>query len=124
VNMPNRCAIGPAQDERHGYAQDKGQPQWEAEVIDPVSKFVVSHVQGQRDEALIRRLLEDAARRLANRHELVLFTDGEASYASLFPEIFGQAYRPSRQGEQGRFPDLRYRIPRTLAHVQIVKHWE
>ena len=111
-------------DERHGYAQDKGQPQWEAEVIDPVSKFVVSHVQGQRDEALIRRLLEDAARRLANRHELVLFTDGEASYASLFPEIFGQAYRPSRQGNSGRFPDPRYRIPRTLAHVQIVKHRE
>jgi IS1 family transposase len=111
-------------DERHGYAQDKSQPQWEAEVIDPVSKFVVSHVQGQRDETLIRRLLEDAAQRLANRHHLVLFTDGEASYASLFPEIFGQAYRPSRQGSCGRFPDVRYRIPRTLAHVQIVKHRE
>ena len=111
-------------DERHGYAQDKSQPQWEAEVIDPVSKFVVSQVQGQRDEALIRRLLEDAARRLANRHELVLFTDGEASYASLFPEIFGQAYRKSRQGNCGRFPEVRYRIPRTLAHVQIVKRRE
>lgn len=111
-------------DERHGYAHDKSQPQWEAEVIDPVSKFVVSHVQGQRDEALIRRLLEDAAKRLANRQELVLFTDGEASYASLFPEIFGQAYQPARQGNCGRFPDVRYRIPRTLAHVQIVKHRE
>jgi IS1 family transposase len=111
-------------DERHGYAQDKSQPQWEAEVIDPVSKFVISHVQGRRDETLIRRLLEDAAQRLANRHRLVLFTDGEVSYASLFPEIFGQAYRPSRQGDRGRFPDLRYRIPRTLAHVQIVKHRE
>lgn len=109
-------------DERHGYAQDKSQPQWEAEVIDPLSKFVVSHVQGQRDEALIRRLLEDAAQRLANRQQLVLFTDGEASYASLFPEIFGVAYRPSRQGNCGRFPAVRYRIPRTLAHVQIVKH--
>lgn len=111
-------------DERHGYAQDKSQPQWEAEVIDPVSKFVVSHGQGQRDEALIRRLLEDAAKRLANRHALVLFTDGEASYESLFPEIFGQAYHPARQGNSGRFPDVRYRIPRTLAHVQIVKHRE
>ncbi len=111
-------------DERHGYAQDKSQPQWEAEVIDPVSKFVVSHVQGRRDETLIRRLLEDAAQRLGNPHRLVLFTDGEASYASLFPEIFGQAYRPSRQGRCGRFPDVRYRIPRTLAHVQIVKHRE
>jgi IS1 family transposase len=91
-------------DERHGYAQDKSQPQWEAEVTDPVSKFVVSHVQGARDEALIRRLLDDAAQRLANRHRLVLFTDGEASYESLFPEIFGQAYRPSRQGDRGAFP--------------------
>jgi len=111
-------------DERHGYAHDKSQPQWEAEVIDPESKFVVSHVQGRRDEELIRRLLEDAAQRLANRHHLVLFTDGEASYASLFPEIFGQPYRPSRNGNRGRFPDVRYRIPRTLAHVQIVKHRE
>ena len=111
-------------DERHGYAHDKRQPQWEAEVIDPVSKFVVSQVQGQRDETLIRCLLEDAAKRLAQRHELVLFTDGEASYASLFPEIFGQAYRPSRQGDRGRFPNVRYRIPRTLAHVQIVKRRE
>ena len=111
-------------DERHGYAQDKSQPQWEAEVIDPLSKFVVSHVQGQRDEALIRHLLEDAAKRLTNRQELVLFTDGEASYASLFPEIFGEAYRPSRKGNRGRFPEVRYRIPRTLAHVQIVKHRE
>jgi IS1 family transposase len=111
-------------DERHGYAQDKSRPRWEAEVIDPVSKFVLSHVRGQRDEALIRRLLEDAAQRLASRHHLVLFTDGEASYASLFPEIFGQAYRPSRQGSCGRFLDARYRIPRTLAHVQIVKQRE
>lgn len=111
-------------DERHGFAQDKSQPQWEAEVIDPESKFVVSHVQGRRDKALIRRLMEDAAQRLANRHRLVLLTDGEASYANLFPEIFGEVYRPSRKGTRGRFPDLRYRIPRTLAHVQIVKQRE
>ncbi len=111
-------------DERHGYAHDKGQSMWEAELIDPVSKFVVSHVQGKRDECLIRSLLQDGASRLANRQRLVLFTDGEASYASLFPEIFGQAYRPSRNGSRGRFPDVCYRIPRTLAHVQIVKHRE
>ena len=111
-------------DERHGYAHDKGQPMWEAELIDPVSKFVVSHVQGKRDERLIRSLLQEGANRLANRQRLVLFTDGEASYASLFPEIFGQAYRPPRNGSRGRFPEMRYRIPRTLAHVQIVKHRE
>jgi IS1 family transposase len=111
-------------DERHGYAHDKGQPQWEAEVIDPESKFVVSHVQGQRTEQLIRGLLEDSAQRLTHRHRLVLFTDGEANYAGLFPEIFGVAYRPSRNGCRGRFPDVRYRIPRSLAHVQMVKHRE
>jgi hypothetical protein len=48
---------------------------------------------------------------------LVLLTDGDASYATLFPEIFGYAYRPARQGDRGRFP-------RTLAHVQIIKHRE
>jgi IS1 family transposase len=109
-------------DERHGYAHDKGQPQWEAELIEPESKFMVSHVQGRRDETLIRWLLEDGASRLANRQVLVLLTDGDASYAALFPQIFGQAYRPARQGGRGRFPDMRYRIPRTLAHVQIIKH--
>jgi len=111
-------------DERHGYAGQKGQPVWEAELMDPVSKFIVSHVQGQRDEALIRRVLSDGASRLANRHALVLMTDGEASYARLFPELFGQPYRPSRHGSRGRFPNLCFRIPRTLAHVQIVKHRE
>jgi IS1 family transposase/transposase-like protein len=109
-------------DERHGYAGDKGQPLWEAEMIDPVSKFVLSHVQGPRDERLIRRLLSDGASRLQDRHTVALMTDGDASYATLFPEIFGQPYRPARQGERGRRPGLRYRIPRTLAHVQVIKH--
>jgi IS1 family transposase/transposase-like protein len=109
-------------DERHGYAHDKGQPQWEAELIDPESKFIVSHVQGRRDEVLIRRLLEDGASRLGNRQQVVLFSDGDASYARVFPEIFGQAYHPRRQGNRGRLPAVRYRIPRTLAHVQVIKH--
>lgn len=109
-------------DERHGYATGKGHPAWEAEVMDPVSKFVISHVQGRRNEALIRTLLEDGAARLAQRQDLVLLTDGEASYATLFPEIFGQPYRPSRTSHRGRPPKVRFRIPRSLAHVQVVKH--
>jgi hypothetical protein len=108
-------------DERHGYAQDKNHPQWEAELIDPESKFIVSHVQDRRDEILIRRLLEDGPSRLTNRHDLVLFTDSDAS---LFPEIFGEPFCPARQGDRGRFPVLRYRIPHSLAHVQIIKHRE
>jgi IS1 family transposase len=111
-------------DERHGYAVYKGQPAWEAELMDAASKFVISHVQGRRNEALIRTLLEDGASRLAQRQDLVLLTDGEASYATLFPEIFGQPYRPSRSTHRGRPPKLHFRIPRSLAHVQIVKHRE
>jgi hypothetical protein len=71
---------------------------------------------------LLRTLLEDGASRLAERQDLVLLTDGEASYATLFPEIFGQPYRPSRTSHRGRPPKLRFRIPRSLAHVQVVKH--
>mgnify|MGYP005852885981 FL=1 len=69
-----------------------------------------------------RSSISDGARRLSDRHHLVLLTDGEASYARLFAEIFGQPYQPARQGTRGRFPAVRYRIPRTLAHVQIIKH--
>jgi len=109
-------------DERHGYAHDRQSPCWEAELIDPVSKFVLAHQQGRRDATLIEKLLRDGAARLHNRHDLLLLTDGEHSYASLFPEIFGVPYQPARHGSRGRLPKRRYRIPRTLAHVQIVKH--
>jgi IS1 family transposase/transposase-like protein len=109
-------------DERHGFAGSKAQPVWEAELIDPHSKFVVSHVQGRRDEKLLRRLLSAGTARLADRQQVALFTDGDAGYASLFPEYFGQPYHPSRQPGRGRPQGLRYRIPRTAAHVQIVKH--
>lgn len=108
-------------DERHGFAGNKQQPAWEAELIDPKSKFVLSHVQGQRNETLIRRLLSDGAGRLANRHDIALFTDGLSEYRTLFPEFFGRPYYPARQGARGRRPGVRYRIPRTAAHVQIVK---
>lgn len=111
-------------DERYGFAVSKQQPQWEAEIMDPESKFVLAHVQGRRDEQLIRSLLSDAQRRLAAEavQDFVLFTDGEHNYASLFPELFGTPYRPARQGPQGRLPKVRYRIPRRLAHVQVIKH--
>jgi IS1 family transposase/transposase-like protein len=109
-------------DERHGFVAQKSQPAWEAELMDPKSKFVLAHVQGARNEALIWRLLQDGANRLADRHRVALFTDGDASYATLFPEIFGRPYRPARKGTLGRRPNLQYRIPRRAAHVQIIKH--
>lgn len=109
-------------DERYGFVGCKEVPAWVAETIDPKSKFVISHVEGKRDEALIRRLLEDTAKRVCNPHQMALFTDGFASYKTLFPQLFGVAYTPSRQTHLGRPPKVRYRVPRTAAHVQIVKH--
>lgn len=109
-------------DERHGFAGNKQQPAWEAELMDPKSKLILAHVQGARNETLIRRLFEDGAVRLRDRHQVALFTDGLAAYRTLFPEVFGRAYHPARQGTRGAFPHVRYRIPRTAAHVQIVKH--
>ena len=109
-------------DERHGFAGSKEHPAWEAELMDPQSKFILAHVQGARDETLIRRLLEDGAARLHNRHAVALFTDGLAAYRTLFPEVCGYAYYPLRQGRRGPHPKARFRIPRTAAHVQIIKH--
>ncbi len=108
-------------DERYGYVGSKEQPLWEATAIDPKSKLVLALVLGQRDEALARELMEDTCKRLAQAHDLLLMTDGFDSYKTLFPEVFGIPYRPPRKGSKGRFPNLRYRIPRTLAHVQVVK---
>src|SRR5215204_3415542 len=70
----------------------------------------------------LHHLLTNGASRLLNRHGLVLLTNSEASYATLFPEIFGHSYRPSRNGTKGRLPNVRFRISRTLARVQTIKH--
>ena len=111
-------------DERYGFVIDKQTPMWEGEILEPNSRFILSHVQGKREAEMIRTLLEDTKQRIAPayQHQIALFTDGLSSYASLFPEIFGIPYQPPRQGIRGRLPLPRYRIPRQLAHVQIIKH--
>ena len=109
-------------DERHGYVGTKAHPAWGAEVIDPKSKFIISHVQGERNEDLISQLLTDTAKRVVDPHQIALFSDGFVSYKTVFSQIFGVSYQPSRQTHLGRPAKTRYRIPRTAAHVQIVKH--
>lgn len=102
-------------DERWGFVANKESQVWEAEVIDPATKFVISHVQGARNGEMIKELLSDCVGRLANPQGVCLFTDGFKSYATHFPKIFG--VNESRCSCQ---PD-RYRIPRNLAHVQVQK---
>lgn len=84
-------------DERHGYAESKAQQCWDGVSIDAASKFVIQVEVGPRDEALFERLMRQSAKRLAHPQDLVLMTDGEACYRTLFPVIFGVPYLPPEQ---------------------------
>ena len=81
-------------DERHGYVGNKEQQCWDADAIDAASKFVVQVEVGSRNQELIERLMRNSHKRLAHPRDLVLMTDGEASYRTLFPVIFGIPYLP------------------------------
>ena len=109
-------------DERYGYVKSKGQPFWEATAIDPQSRLLIGFAGGRRDERLIKELMQRSRDRLKDPTNLVLMSDGHRSYEALFASTFGQPYRPARKGERGRFPKVRHRINRDLAHLQVIKH--
>ena len=88
-------------DERHGYAQSKERQHWDAVTIDPNSKFVLQVEVGPRNETLIQRLMQRSAKRLFNRHDLALMTDGEGCYRTLFAQTFGVSYSPPAQVKEG-----------------------
>ena len=108
-------------DERYGYARSKKEPLWEATAIDPKSRLLIGFVVGKRSKALIEELMRSTKKRLKDPSDLLLMSDGERSYESLFPSVFGEPYRPARNADRGRFPKTRYRINRTLAHLQLIK---
>ena len=85
---------------------------------------MISLYLGSHTEELIRDLLLDTRDRLLNPQGIALFTDGLSSYNSLFPEIFGTPFQPSKNTHLGRPRALQYRIPHALAHVQVIKHRE
>jgi transposase-like protein len=91
-------------DERHGYVESKEQPIWDAVTIAPQSKFIVQLEVGPRATSLIEPLMRRSAERLANPQDLLLMTDGEATYRSLFPEIFGVPYFPPVKAGPGASP--------------------
>ena len=108
-------------DERWGYAGTKKDPWWEATAIDPESRLLIGFVVGKRNEALVKELMISTKRRLKEPEDLVLMSDGEKSYETLFPTVFGEPYHPARKGVRGRFPKVRHRINRSLAHLQLIK---
>ncbi len=108
-------------DERYGYVRSKKEPFWEATAIDPQSRLLIGFVVGRRNEALIKELMVSTQKRLKEPKDLIVMSDGEKSYESLFPSVFGEPYRPARKGDRGRFPKLRHRVKRNLAHLQLIK---
>jgi hypothetical protein len=80
-------------DERHGYGGSKKEPLWEATAMDPnKSRLLISHHGGKEgDEALIKELMDSTKRKLKDPKDLVLMSDGEKSYESLFPYVFGES---------------------------------
>lgn len=110
-------------DERHNFVESKDNPQWDATVIDPKTKFLVQGEIGPRNAELAERVLQGASLRVQRPQGVVLFTDGWLPYQTLFPQYFGRAYQPKRQGTHGRHPRVAYRIPRGAAHVRIIKEY-
>jgi IS1 family transposase/transposase-like protein len=108
-------------DERYGYVRSKKEPFWEATSIEPESRLLIGFVVGRRNEALIKELMVSTRRRLKEPKDLVVMSDGHKSYESLFAFVFGEPYRPARKGDRGRFPGTRYRVKRSLAHLQLIK---
>src|SRR5918911_60053 len=86
-----------------------------------LSTKATSRLVGVSAEAVIRELMESTRKRINSPKDLVLMSDGHNSYESLFPSIFGEPYRLARKGVRGRFPKVRHRINRSLAHLQLIK---
>jgi hypothetical protein len=89
----------------------------------PKSRLLIGFVVGRRNEALIKELMQSTKKRLKSPKDLVLMSDGEKSYESLFTSIFGEPYRPARKGDRGRFErrSQASRVKRSLAHLQLIK---
>jgi IS1 family transposase len=109
-------------DERHGFAGTKDNQVWEASAIDAISKLTISLRVGHRDELMVLELMKDTHSRLAQTSDLLVITDGFESYRTHFPSVFGRAY-PQTRGKSGRPRKPRLRIPRGVAHAQVVKRY-
>lgn len=109
-------------DERHGFAGSKDNPIWEGVAFDAVNKLTLSLRVGHRDELMALELMTDARSRLAQVNDLLVITDGFEPYRTHFPSVFGRAY-PSARGKRGRPRRPKHRIPRGVAHAQVIKRY-
>lgn len=79
---------------------------WEATAIDPESRLLIGFCVGKRNEALVKELMISTKRRLKEPRDLVLMSDGEKSYETLFPTVFGEpSLSPGAQGSERTLPE-------------------
>jgi IS1 family transposase len=109
-------------DERHGFAGSKDTPIWEATAVDAINKLTLALRVGHRDEVMSVELMRDTHSRLAQTTDLLVITDGFEPYRTHFPSVFGRAY-PQPLGRSGRPRPPKWRIPRGVAHAQVVKRY-
>jgi IS1 family transposase len=114
-------------DERHGFAQVKTNKLWEANAIDPKTKFMLELTFGTRTEDQIKNLMTNTKNRLRQITDLLVMTDGLSLYNTLFPEVFGVPYaipRTRKQRLSGRKQKFKQVIPRGVALLQLVKQYK
>lgn len=114
-------------DERHGFVELKTNKLWEANAIDPKTKFMLELTFGTRTEDQIKDLMTNPKNRLSQTSDLLVMTDGLSLYDSLFPEVFGVPYAISRTRKQrlsGRKQKFKQVIPRGVALLQLVKQYK
>jgi IS1 family transposase/transposase-like protein len=117
-------------DERFGFAISKKQKVWEGTAIDPVSKLTLSLAIGYRDKYMAYTLMQDVHKRIKDKKNLLVISDGFISYQSCFPEVFGRKYpdysRSNKKNKSSkrirpRKPKTIIRIPRGVAHAVVNK---
>ena len=93
---------------------------WNTKVREAKSVSVAEHLSEGCSQESTARLVNVDISVVQRLNDLI------GKHGRLFHEerVKDVAYRPSRHGAAGRRPNIRYRIPRTLAHVQIIKRRE
>ena len=102
------------------FSERKGSALWNTKVSEAKAVSVAEHLsEGCSQESTARLVNVDIS--VVQRLNGVIGKHGRLFHEERVKDV---AYRPSRKGTCGRQPNIRYRIPRTLAHVQIIKRRE
>ena len=107
---------------KNGFFQTKTNKFWEANSIDPKTKFMLELTFGTRTEDQIKDLMTSTKKRLAQITDLLVITDGLSSYNTLFPEVFGVPYAIARSRKQ-RLSGRKQSLSKSFLEVLLYCNW-